>query len=174
MHHLVHVLDAKLHVEHVVIIVEQDVRLDAPMLAEAAAIPLVPLHARVAAVIVLTCVDQTVQGVAVQHVILARMDVALVQPALAFALAAALADAMEDVIAAVTAIRVVMDPAVALAQIHALGSARHAMVVPTVAAATERVLLVVTHPAMRAHIQWCESPEKERSGSLSRGGRVPD
>lgn len=49
-----------------------------------------------------------------------------------------------------------------------------AMDVLTVAAATERVLLVVTHPAMRAHIQWCESPEKERSGSLSRGGRVPD
>lgn len=56
----------------------------------------------------------------------------------------------------------------------AVGSVLHAMDVLTVAAATERVLLVVTHPAMRAHIQWCESPEKERSGSLSRGGRVPD
>lgn len=56
----------------------------------------------------------------------------------------------------------------------AVGSVLHAMDVLTVAVATERVLLVVTHPAMRAHIQWCESPEKERSGSLSRGGRVPD
>lgn len=56
----------------------------------------------------------------------------------------------------------------------AVGSVLHAMDVLTVAAATERVLLVVTHPAMRAHIQWCESPEKEQSGSLSRDGRVPD
>lgn len=174
MHHLVHVLDAKLHVEHVVIIVEQDVRLDAPMLAETAAIPLVLLHAKVVVVIVPMVVDQVVLAGAVQHVIHVLMGVVHVPHVEVHAPTVVLVDAVKDVIAAVTAIRVVMDPAVALAQIHALGSVLHAMDVLTVAAATERVLLVVTHPAMRAHIQWCESPEKERSGSLSRGGRVPD
>lgn len=108
------------------------------------------------------------------HVVHVPPAVVLVQPALAFALAAALADVTEAVIAAVTAIQVVMVLVLVLVIIHVLGSVLHAMDVLTVAVATERVLLVVTHPAMRAHIQWCESPEKERSGSLSRGGRVPD
>ena len=181
MHHLVHVLDAKLHVEHVVIIVEQDVRLDAPMLAEAAAIPLVLLHAKVVVVIVPMVVDQVVLAGAVQHVIHVLMGVVHVP-------AHATVDVMKLVItlaripvrirvkilviihARTPVLELVLVDVVAIA----VGSVLHAMDVLTVAAATERVLLVVTHPAMRAHIQWCESPEKERSGSLSRGGRVPD
>lgn len=165
MHHLVHVLDAKLHVEHVVIIVEQDVRLDAPMLAEAAAIPLVLLHAKVVVVIVPMVVDQVVLAGAVQHVIHVLMGVVHVPHVEVHAPTVVLVDAVEDVIAAVTAIRVVMDPAVALAQIHALGSARHAMVVPTVAAVMEHVQLAVILRAMQAHIQWRDPPGKEKSGS---------
>ena len=165
MHHLVHVLDAKLHVEHVVIIVEQDVRLDAPMLAEAAAIPLVLLHAKVVVVIVPMVVDQVVLAGAVQHVIHVLMGVVHVPHVEVHAPTVVLVDAVEDAIAAVTAIRVVMDPAVALAQIHALGSARHAMVVPTVAAVMEHVQLAVILRAMQAHIQWCDPPGKEKSGS---------
>ena len=176
MHHLVHVLDAKLHVEHVVIIVEQDVRLDAPMLAETAAIPLVLLHAKVVVVIVPMVVDQVVLAGAVQHVIHVLMGVVHVQPALAFALAAALADVTEAVIRVVIAdvIPVVTAVVPVAARVIVTDNARHAMVVPTVAAVMEHVQLAVILRAMRAHIQWCESPEKERSGSLSRGGRVPD
>ena len=132
---------------------EQDVRLDAPMPAVVVVILHVPLHARVAAVIVLTCVDQTVQGVAVQHVILARMAVALVQPALAFALAAALADATEVAIAAVIvipAVTVLVQVLVTLhvqerVQILALGSVLLAMAVLVVVA----VILLVHQVAIR-------------------------
>lgn len=171
MHHLVHVLDAKLHAEHVAVIVELDVQLYAPIGAEAAVIPLVLLHAKVVVVIVPMVVDQVVLAGAVQHVIHVLMGAVHVE---VHAPTVVLVAAVKDVIAAVAAIQVVIVLVLVLVIIHVLGSARHAMVVPTVAAVTERVLLVVTHPAMRAHIQWCESPEKERSGSLSRGGRVPD
>jgi len=171
MHHLVHVLDAKLHAEHVAVIVELDVQLYAQIGAEAAVIPLVLLHAKVVVVIVPMVVDQVVLAGAVQHVIHVLMGAVHVE---VHAPTVVLVAAVKDVIAAVAAIQVVIVLVLVLVIIHVLGSARHAMVVPTVAAVTERVLLVVTHPAMRAHIQWCESPEKERSGSLSRGGRVPD
>lgn len=157
-----HVPGARLHAEHVVIIVELDVQLHAPIVAEAAAIPLVLLHAKVVVVIVPMVVDQVVLAGAVQHVIYVLMGAVHVE---VHAPTVVLVAAVEDVIAAVTAIRVVMDPAVALAQIHALGSARHAMVVPTVAAVMEHVQLAVILRAMQAHIQWCDPPGKEKSGS---------
>lgn len=87
------------------------------------------------------------------HVVHVPPAVVLVQPALAFALAAALADVTEAVIAAVTAIQVVMVLVLVLVIIHVLGSARHAMVVPIVAAVMEHAQLAVILRAMQAHIQ---------------------
>lgn len=175
MQDLVHVLDARLHAEHVAVIVELDVQLHVPIDAEAAVIPLVLLHAKVVVVIVPMVVDQVVLAGAVQHVIHVLMGAVHVE---VHAPTVVLVAAVKDVIVAVAAIQVVIVLVLVLVLVDvvaiAVGSVLHAMDVLTVAVATERVLLVVTHPAMRAHIQWCESPEKERSGSLSRGGRVPD
>ena len=165
MQDLVHVLDARLHAEHVAVIVELDVQLHVPIDAEAAVIPLVLLHAKVVVVIVPMVVDQVVLAGAVQHVIHVLMGAVHVE---VHAPTVVLVAAIQVVI--VLVLELVLVDVVAIA----VGSVLHAMDVLTVAVATERVLLVVTHPAMRAHIQWCESPEKEKSGSLSRGGRVPD